>query len=718
MQNSFIMNGNRGVIVKSRKKYVFLQIAFCLIFLVCNILSSCSIGSVSVSLYDNDTLIKNVNVSKDKEYDFGTLNKVGYSFLGWYSDKNEGTAYTDSNGNSSGLTWKESNLPAAYAHWKANTYDILLDYCNATAFNTTTKISAIYDAEITEKLPIPQKNGYSFIGWFTEKTNGTQITDSQGNFLENTVIFNNSTYLLNDDSTTLYARWGQKMVTYNFFTDGGTIVSNVTYPVGTILYELPSSIKDNYCFVSWCFDSTMLLELSFPYTIPDSSDDYVTLYANFIPGTIDVLQFDTIAATNDKEYEVSYSGNNQKIIIPDSYYGKKITQVKKVTSTTIKEIILPQTIKELAYSAFENNTSLEKINIPVLVETIPEKCFFNCKSLKEISIPQKVSTIGKEAFASCLKIEQISLSANISTINTGAFRNMSSLKKFIIDKTNEHYMVQDDVLYYKVGTSSYLVQYPAAKQEKTYDIDSSTVKIMDYAFSGSKISSITIDNKISSIGKGAFENCQNLINVSITGNATSFSIGEEAFLNCFNFKAMKIELSKVPSLYATSLKGVSDTFSVYVTSNMIRNYQVASNWKNISSKIYSLGTIYGDFAIEEVDGDYAIRQYFGIEKEVTIPEILNAHKIVKISENAFSFSNIEKITISKFINRIDDNAFSNCTSLKTIIMECEPPVLGNNVFENISEDFGIYIKNTTDVLEAYRKADKWNDLSTHIWSYQ
>lgn len=704
--------------MKSIKKFLFLTVVLCLMLSLCGVLSSCGKGDISVSLYDGETLIKEVNVTQDEEYDFGTLDKTGYTFLGWYSEATSGTAYTDAQGKSAGMTWKESNSTTVYAHWKANKYKISLDYCGATAFNTVTDISATYDTEITDKLPVPQKTGYSFVGWYTGKTNGTQITDASGEFLDNTTVYNNSVYPLNSDGTTLYAHWGYKTVTYMFSTGDGTPVSEVTYPVGTVLYEMPSTTKDNYCFVSWCFDSTMLSALTFPYTIPDSSEDFVTLYANFVPGTVDVLQVNTISSTGDREYEVYYSGNAEKIVIPDFYYGKKVTRVKKIDSATVKEIVLPQSVDAFINGAFQNCASLEAINIPFGVETIPEKCFSGCSSLKNIVIPQKVKTIGKEAFAGCSTITQINLSANVATINTGAFRNMASLGKFVIDEANERYMVKENVLYYKVGASSYLVQYPAAKQGETYNIDASTVKIMKYAFSSSKISSIVIGGKISSIETGAFENCENLVNVSITGSAVLFSIDADAFLNCSNLKAMRIELTKVPTLNATALNGVSETFSVYVTSDMIRNYQTATNWRNISSQIYSLGTVFGNFAIEEVEGGYTIRQYFGTEKEVVIPEILNARKIVKISENAFSFSNMEKVTVSQYVTEIGNNAFKNCTSLKSIVMECEPPTLGDNVFENISEDFGIYIKNTADVLDAYRVANKWSELSAHIWSYQ
>lgn len=700
------------------KKLLFSTLVLCLMFSLCAILSSCGKGDISVKLYDGQTLIKEVRVEKNKQYDFGMLDKTGYTFLGWYSESVSGTAYTDAQGKSVGMVWEDSNSTTVYAHWIANKYKISLDYCGATAFNTITNISATYDAEITDKLPVPQRTGYSFAGWYTDKTNGIQITDASGEFLDSAAVYNNSVYPMNSAGTTLYARWGDKMVTYMFSTGDGTPVSEVTYPVGTTLYEMPTTILDNHCFVSWCFDSTMLSPLTFPYTIPDSSEAFVTLYANFVPGTIDILQFNSIASTSDKEYEVEYSGYAYEIVIPDSYYGKKVTRVRRINAPAVCEIILPQTVNEIVNGAFASCTMLEKINIPLSLDTIPEHCFADCFSLTEITIPQSVSTIGKEAFAGCLRITQINLSANITTIGTGAFRCMPSLSQFVIDGSNERYMVKEGVLYYKVGTSTYLVQYPAAKQGETYNIDASTVKILEYAFSMSHISSIVIGGKISSIETGAFESCEHLVNVLITGSAVSFSIDADAFLGCSNLKAMKIELTKVPTLDATALNGVSETFSVYVTSNMIRNYQTATNWRNISSQIYSLGTIFGDFAIEEVAGGYTIRQYFGTEKEVVIPEILNAKKIVKISENAFSFSNMEKVVISKHVAEIGDNAFKNCFYLKAIIMEGEPPILGDNVFENVSEDFGIYIKNTAAVLDAYRVAKKWSELSAYIWSYQ
>ena len=682
------------------------------------VLVSCSGGDIVVKLYDNDNFIKDVNVTDGKEYNFGALEKVGYTFLGWYSEKAEGEAFTDNQGSSAGMTWDKTNPTNVYAHWQANRYVLTLNYCGATSFNDINEITVTYDSEITNKLPVPQKSGRSFLGWYTAESDGIQITDSSGKFLDETKIYNNSVYPMSNSGTTLYAHWGDKMMTYMFLSTDDEIITQKSYAVGTILQEIPLAVKDNYCFVGWCFDQTLLNELELPYSVPDSETSVVMLYAKFIPATIDLLQFTSIPSTGDKEYEVSYSGDTEKLVIPDSYYGKAVTQIRRINSASVKEIILPQTIKQIMNGAFEGCVSLEKINLPLSLETIPERCFSGCVALKNIEIPQEVVTIRKEAFAGCSSIEIITLSANISTIGDGAFKNMTSLTKFQIDKNNSRYMVIDDVLYCKVGISSYLVQYPLAKQGDTYDIDESVTKILDYAFSGSQLSSIVIGGKISTVGKGAFANSFNLVNVSIISDAVSFMIEDNAFQNCNNLRAIKVELSKTPILSETAFNGVAETFSVYVPSSMVKMYQNTSNWKNIADKIYSLGSIYGDFAVEDADGGYIIRQYFGTDKEVVIPSILNAKKIIGICANAFSFSAIEEVTIPQYVVEIGDSAFKDCNYLSSIIMECAPPILGDDVFTNISEDFAVYIKNTADVLDLYRQAEKWKDFSDHIWSYQ
>ena len=305
----------------------------------------------TVHLYDADRLFEVDYVNIGDEYNFNIPAKEGYNFLGWYDAREEGNAYTDDQGKSAGKTWEESAPNSLYAHWEAKKYTVVFDYRGATALNSLSEMSVIYDAEIKDLLPVPQKRGYSFMGWFTDETNGNQITDSSGNFVGQAKIYNSASYPIGDSGTTLYAHWGEKTVTYMFVTDGNS-VEQQTFTMGSTVNDLPITIKDNYCFESWCFDATLLSPVQLPYTIPDYSEERVTLYAKFVPASVNILQFQAIAATGDREYEVSYEGEENKIVIPDSYYGKPVTKVREIKSQNVRSILLPQTIKEFDNAAF------------------------------------------------------------------------------------------------------------------------------------------------------------------------------------------------------------------------------------------------------------------------------------------------------------------------------------------------------------------------------
>ena len=706
----------------TKKKYGMRIATICLLAVICLSTAACDSGknakTVEVKLFDGDSLLKTVEVSPDEEFDLSPAEKPGYRFTGWYSAAEGGNAYTDASGKSGGLSWKEENSTSVYAHWEARKYTITFDYDEATSENTVETMPITYDEFILENFPVPRKTGFTFEGWFTEKQGGKQLTNAQGQFLEGANRYSNSVYPLSEEGTTVYARWGEKKLTLHFEVGDGTAVGDQTFPMGTVIREIPVSKKDNYCFLAWYTDSTFIREVQLPLTVSESLGEYVTLYGKFLPGSVDVLQFNTITSGANRGYEVSYTGSDESIIIPDSYYGKEITRIKKITSDTLKEIRIPQSVKELAADAFAGCTALKTVNVPTAIRNVPDNCFADCRSLTGILLPSELTTIGKGAFAGCSSIKQISIPAKVTTIGAGAFRNMSSLGGFRVDPENLRYMTINEVLYYKVGTSLYLVQYPPAKPGDTYAPNESTIKILESAFSSARITTIEIGGKITTIEKGAFEGCKQLASVFISGSSSAFSIGEHAFLNCSNLKAIIVNLPKAPTLNRTAFDGVSENFAVYVTADMIRKYQTSSVWRDFSEKITDLDLIFGDFVVEEVEGGYYIKQYFGSDQELTIPTVLNAHRIVGISENAFSFSDVETVTVPDSITFIGEGAFKSCKHLKKIILECEPPVLEDNAFRSVNAEFCIYIKNSVEVLDAYRTAEKWNELSELIWSYQ
>ena len=676
--------------------------------------SGCGNG-ISIKLYDGETVLRTVSVFVGSEYDFGKPEKTGYRFTGWYDARDGGNALTDGEGKSAGMTWKSDGPTNVYAHWAANTYKILFEYCGATAFDDVSEISVTYDAKITEKFPVPQKTGFSFAGWFTAEKGGVQVVRADGTLAEGFEIFSAAAYPFEEGGTVLYARWSERNITYLLMAEGKEI-DRVTYPVGTVLYGLPSALKDNYCFTDWCFDQTLLSPMQYPYTVRDESEDVVMLYAKFEVGSNDVLRFDTISSTGDREYEVSYTGNAERIVIPDSYFGKKVTRVSSVDSASIREIVLPQTVTAFAEAAFKGCAALESINIPSCITELPAELFFGCEKLRAIVLPQGLTAVGNYAFSDCKTVVEIVLPGALAAIGDGAFRNMSSLQKFSFSSDSERYYEAGGVLYYKIGTSASLVQYPAGKTDESFEIPSDVTRLFPYSFAGARLRSVVIGGKINRIEEGAFDNCSSLLTVSIATQATSLTLEESVFRNCKRLKALRSETDFVPELGADAFAGTASTFAVYVPSALMRRYQTSANWRDVSDKIQSIGMIFGDYALEEVTGGYKIKQYFGTARELTVPAIINTKQIVEIGEGAFADSYMTEIVIPESIIDIGNGAFRNSAELKEIVVQGEPPALGQNAFEGISGDFGIYVDGPAELLETYKTADGWSAFQNRIWT--
>lgn len=119
---------------------------------------------------------------------YGTLptpTRTGYDFDGWYTRQSSGIK-VDKN------TSVGTNPPTTlYAHWKGKTYTVSL-YANGGTVGMKSR-TATYGSEYPA-LPAPTRTGgYTFDGWYTQKTGGTKVDD-------NTTVTTAANH-------TLYAHW-------------------------------------------------------------------------------------------------------------------------------------------------------------------------------------------------------------------------------------------------------------------------------------------------------------------------------------------------------------------------------------------------------------------------------------------------------------------------------------------------------------------------------
>ncbi len=116
---------------------------------------------------------------------------------------------------------------------------------------------------------------------------------------------------------------------------------------------------------------------------------------------MDYLDYKTIG---DGEVEVSLNSNclavSGTIKIPSEHNGSKVVQIASngFTGSKAKQIVLPDTIRQIGRSAFSSCSNLTKINIPAQVKTLPSGAFERCTQLKEITIPASITLIGQDCF--------------------------------------------------------------------------------------------------------------------------------------------------------------------------------------------------------------------------------------------------------------------------------------------------------------------------------
>lgn len=129
-----------------------------------------------------------------------------------------------------------------------------------------------------------------------------------------------------------------------------------------------------------------------------------------------------------------------KFEVPKNINGKAITSIGPAAfflCRQLDEVVLPMSIKSIGEGAFAHCFNLRRILIPKSCTAIGESAFAGCLSLKSIQIPIGVTNIGSMAFAACKSLRDISLPENLTHIGAAAFTQCTELTEVKIPGTVE-----------------------------------------------------------------------------------------------------------------------------------------------------------------------------------------------------------------------------------------------------------------------------------------
>ena len=131
---------------------------------------------------------------------------------------------------------------------------------------------------------------------------------------------------------------------------------------------------------------------------------------------------------------ISYIGNLVDITIPKfvKYKFKKyeVTSIEEYAfykRTSLKSVIIPNSVTEIGKSAFKDCYCLTSVNIPDSVTKIGDYAFQFCGSLQSITIPNGVTKIGNMMFKYCISLKSITIPNSVTEIGDSAFAFCNSL---------------------------------------------------------------------------------------------------------------------------------------------------------------------------------------------------------------------------------------------------------------------------------------------------
>ena len=222
------------------------------------------------------------------------------------------------------------------------------------------------------------------------------------------------------------------------------------------------------------------------------------------------------------------------IIIPNSvtYIGECAFR----GCTGLISIAIPNSVTDIGYSAFEGCTGLTSITIPNSMTYIDD-WFRGCTGLTSITIPNSVTEIGSYAFSGCTGLTSITIPNSVVTIGDDVFVDCTSLKEVIIEDGNEPLSVGGGIIDEYFGSYKGLFR----------DIPLKTLYLGRNIYDNrgcppfkyqKELQSIIISNYVTEIGNYAFYGCVSLTEIAIP--VSVISIGEDAFGGCTKLVIPKI----------------------------------------------------------------------------------------------------------------------------------------------------------------------------------
>lgn len=306
-------------------------------------------------------------------------------------------------------------------------------------------------------------------------------------------------------------------------------------------------------------------------------------------------------------------------------------------SSTVKEVILPESIENIESYAFYMAKQLVKINIPSKITEIKEFTFNTCASLREVDFSEGLEVVGEYAFQHCQLLNTFTFPSSLRELKTSSFEQITSIEHLVLNEGLEI--------------------------------------IGDFAFAYNEyIEEITFPSTLKTIGKYAFmqnyrlkelklvEGIQELQEGSFFYNTALTKVNIPASLHTIGFKSFSMSENGVKEYVVSENSNYFTTVDGIVYSKDLKELLLAPITCNFTNGHYQVLD-----GVEKI-GSHAFYNNDSL-KSITLPSSLKF-----IGKAPFYITNLNKINYSGDIEdfkkiEAEDEIFTSSTSNDTLIVK-------------------------------------------------
>ena len=441
----------------------------------------------------NNYIIKEQQVTHGSAATAPTPNptREGYTFKEWLGAFNNITAYTE-----------------VKASYDINNYQITYDVNGGTPIN-----GEMMDHGETFTLPLPVKEGYTFVHWKVGE-----------NYYEAGTIYTTV------EAITFVAQWAiEQDYTLSFESNGGNAIASQIVRKFNYVDTLPTPVRTNWTFVGWSMDGEMI-EAPFRYTY-----------------------------NNNIQLLAIWTRTNEGIKYIDEAIVNGIT-VSKYTGTaadvTISLMFDGEVITRIADDAFNGNNSVKTVWVNSGVEKVGNRAFANMSQLKSIEFKNTTQMFGASVFEGSNALEKMTLSSKIANPLRYYFGNLDSKipdslatiayadgDLGVIDKTLTQNALKNAQLNLAQDTTEIVAeQFKFSKLTKILIPKNVTVVNSQAFMSSYFLTDVIFENGslLQNLGANSFNSCVKLVNMTLADTAQLSTLSVGVFFNCTSLKTMTI----------------------------------------------------------------------------------------------------------------------------------------------------------------------------------